>query len=354
MPEHTMKDLLRMLVEGERLDREQAGEAFDAVMRGEVDPAAIGGLLSMLSLRGPTVDEIAGAADAMRKVATPVTVPDGLTPIDIVGTGGDHSDTFNISTAASIVTAAAARPEGVCVAKHGNRAVTSKSGASQVLEALGVTLTADGDTLTRCLDQIGLCFCYAPHHHPAMKHAGPVRAALGFRTIFNLVGPLTNPAGVRRLVMGVYARDRVRPMAEVLQSLSVDRAMVVHGQIPDTDGVHIDGFDELSTCGPTSIAEVGGSGIAMQRLDPTDLGLSYSHPSVLRVDSPAASAAVIRKVLDNRGGPAEDVVALNAGAALIVAGLAGSFEEGLGMAVEAIQSGAAAQTLEKLVALTGA
>ena len=206
-------------------------------------------LLSMIQVRGATADELFGAASAMWGRAVVVPLPAGRTGIDLVGTGGDHAGTFNVSTAAAIVTAAAGREEGLCVAKHGNKAVTSRSGLSQALAALGVTLGVTGPTLTRCLEEAGIAFFHAPADHPAMKHAGPVRAELGFRTIFNLVGPLTNPAGVRRILLGVYDLALLPRMAEVLGRLGIDHAAVVSGLIPDADGVHTDGLDEVSTCG---------------------------------------------------------------------------------------------------------
>lgn len=327
-------------------------------MDGQASAAQIGALLSMIQLRGASVDELFGAAAAMRARAVSVPLPEGRTGLDIVGTGGDHAGTFNVSTAASIVTAAAGRGEGLCVAKHGNKAVTSRSGSSQALEALGVTLGATGDTLTRCLREAGIAFFHAPAHHPAMRHAGPVRAELGFRTLFNLVGPLTNPAGVRRILLGVYTRELVRPMAEVLGRLGVDHAAVVSGLIPDADGVHTDGLDEVSTCGPTHAARVRGGGpgeafsIEEETIDPSALGMSWSHPAALRVDSPEASAAVIRRVLDGEDGPCRDIVILNAAAALQVGGRARTLEEGLRAAAHALDSGEARQTLADLVRLS--
>ena len=347
-----MQALLQQLVEMTPLDRGQARAAFDAVMDGQAGPEQTAALLALLAVRDVAVPELIGAAEAMRARVTPVAVPAGLTPIDIVGTGGDHSGTFNISTAAALVVAGAGREQGVCVAKHGNRAVTSRSGSSQALEALGVGLTADPATLTRCLEAAGICFCFAPHHHPAMKHAAPVRKALGFRTVFNLVGPLTNPAGVQRLLLGVFSRAMVKPMAEALQGLGVDRAMVVHGQIPAADGSHIDGFDELSTCGPTQVASVSPAGIERSVVDPTELGLPYSHPAALRVESPQQSAEVILRVLSGDAGPAEEVVLLNAAGGLVIAGLAGGLEEGLELARRSIGDGLAMAALEALRGVT--
>ncbi len=353
-----MHALLAKLVTGDALTEAEAREAFDAVMGGEASPAQVAALLAMIQVRGATADELYGAASAMRARAVAVPLPAGRTGIDIVGTGGDHAGTFNVSTAAAIVTAAAGRGEGLVVAKHGNKAVTSRSGSSQALAALGVTLGVTGATLTRCLEEAGIAFFHAPAHHPAMKHAGPVRAELGFRTIFNLVGPLTNPAGVRRILLGVYDRDLLPRMAEVLGRLGVDHAAVVSGLIPDADGVHTDGLDEVSTCGPTHVARVRGGGpgerfqVEDETIDPSDLGLSWSHPAALRVDSPEASAKVIRRVLDGEDGPCRDIVILNAAAALQVGGRAKTLEEGLNAAARAIDRGEAKRTLADLVRLS--
>ncbi|WP_041377969.1 anthranilate phosphoribosyltransferase [Phycisphaera mikurensis] len=353
-----MHRILSHLVTGQPLSHEDAREAFDTVMDGGATPPQIAALLSMIQVRGATVDELHGAAAAMRARAVGVPMPRNRTGIDIVGTGGDHAGTFNVSTSAAIVTAAAGREMGLGVAKHGNKAVTSRSGSSQALEALGVTLGGPVQTLSRCLDEAGIAFFHAPAHHPAMRFAGPVRADLGFRTIFNLVGPLTNPAGVRRMLLGVYTRRLVRPMAEVLGRLGVDHALVVSGLIPDADGSHTDGLDEVSTCGPTHACRVrsGGPGepptLKDEEIDPSDLGLSWSHPAALRVDGPEASAAVIRRVLDGEDGPCRDIVILNAAAALQVGGCVESLAEGLTAASQAIDSGAGRRTLADLVRLS--
>ncbi len=354
-----MKSLLAQLVAGHTLTPSQATEAFEAIMTGQATPAQTAALLAMIQVRGPTVDEIVGAATVMRQKVTPVIVPEGYTAIDTCGTGGDHSGTFNISTAAALVTAAAGRHHGLVVAKHGNRAVTSHSGSSQVLEQLGVKLTVSGETLTRCLAEAGICFCFAPAHHPAMKHAAPVRQELGFRTIFNLVGPLTNPAGARRQVVGVFAEDLVDLIAQVLTQLDVDHALVVHGTLPDRrqgpprdPGVGVGRLDELSTCGPSHVAEVRGSVVRRFTIDPATYGLPYSHPSALAADGPEASATMIRHVLAGEHSPARDIVLLNAAAALWIGGVAKNLNDGLAHATAAINSGAAQRAMDTLVALT--
>ncbi|MEX0654955.1 MAG: anthranilate phosphoribosyltransferase [Phycisphaeraceae bacterium] len=349
-----MKHLLAQLVAGNPLTPDQAVEAFELIMTGQSTPAQTGALLAMIEQRGATVDELAGAATVMRQKVRCVDVPAGLRVIDTCGTGGDHAGTFNISTAAALVAAGAGLPHGVAVAKHGNRSVTSNSGSSQVLEALGVKLQVTPDTLGRCLEEAGLCFCFAPAHHPAMKHAAPIRAELGFRTMFNVLGPLTNPAGATRQLIGVFTTDMTKPIAAVLQRLGAEHAMVVHGQIPDDDGQHVDGLDELSTCGPSQISEVRDGKVKTYEIDPDDLGLSYSHPKALKADSPDASAALIRKLLAGEPGPPRDIVILNAAAALVVADLAADLAEGLEQAVESIDTGAAKQALDHLVEITTA
>ncbi|MGB0766865.1 MAG: anthranilate phosphoribosyltransferase [Phycisphaeraceae bacterium] len=349
-----MKDILAHLVQGLPLATEQAVYAFDLIMSGHAEPTQTAALLAMIQQRGATVDELVGAATVMRKKAAKVAVPDGLTAIDTCGTGGDHAGTFNISTASAIVAAGAGRPLDLCVAKHGNKSVTSNSGSSQVLDTLGVKLTVDTDTLTKCLDQAGICFCFAPAHHPAMKHAGPVRADLGFRTLFNLVGPLTNPAGTKRQIMGVFSPKLTEMIAEVLVELGSIHAMVVHGQMPDADGdgAHQGGLDELSTCGLSRISTVKDGKVATTEEDPTDLGLSLGHPSALRVDGPEASAKIITDLLAGQPGAPREIVALNAGAALVVGGVAATLTEGLAMAFDAIDTGKAKAALDALVELT--
>jgi anthranilate phosphoribosyltransferase len=275
-----------------------------------------------------------------------------MTLVDTCGTGGDHAGTFNVSTAAAIVTAAAGRGDNVAVAKHGNRSISSNSGSSQLLETLGVTLAVSQTTLQRCLSEVGLCFCYAPSHHPAMKHAAPVRKELGFRTIFNLLGPLTNPAGAKRQLIGVYSSNMTEPLAEALQQLGAERVMVVHGQIPDPDGVHIDGLDELSTCGPSRISEVTHQSLSSYAIEPQQFDLAYSHPTALRAEDPKQSAAIVQGVLNGDPGPARDIIALNAAAALVVAGLARDINNGLDRAFTAVDRGDAKKVLEELAQLT--
>jgi anthranilate phosphoribosyltransferase len=349
-----VKSHLQQLAAGQPLSAQQAEEAFETVMTGEASSAQTAALLSLMAGRSPEVDELVGAARVMRRHAISVEVPGGLTAIDTCGTGGDQSGTFNISTAAAIVTAAVGRERGLVVAKHGNRSISSSSGSSQVLEALGVKLAVSGETLSQCLDEAGLCFCFAPAHHPAMKYAAPIRKELGFRTIFNVLGPLTNPAGATRQLIGVYSRALTEPLADALQQLGARRVMVVHGQIPDADGTHIDGLDELSTCGPTRVSEVDGEGLETFDVQPEMLGLTYSHPSALRAEDVAGSAAKVRAVLSGEAGPARDIVALNAAAALVVGGVASDLSEGLALACEAIDTGAAQQVLDTLVRLTQA
>ncbi|MCE9588997.1 MAG: anthranilate phosphoribosyltransferase [Planctomycetes bacterium] len=343
-----MKHLLAQLVAGKTLSPGETVEAFELIMTGQATPAQVGALLAMIQSRGPTVAEIAGAARVMRANATRVATPPGLKIIDTCGTGGDHSRTFNISTAAALVAAGAGRPLGVAVAKHGNRSVTSMSGSSQVLQELGVKLRVEPAALTRCLDEAGVCFCFAPSHHPATKHVTGVRQDLGFRTLFNLLGPLTNPAFCTRQVMGVFDASLTDPIAQVLRDLGSERAMIVHGRMGEGT------IDEISTGGPTRISELRGGKIVTIEMDAKTLGLANADPAALRVSDPAQSAAVVRSVLSGGRGPARDIVAVNAAAALVVADAAGDLKTGLQMAEQAIDSGAAARALEKLAAITRA
>jgi len=344
-----MHSLLQQLVQGHTLSAAQAAEAFERIMTGEADAAQTGALLAMIQQRGPTADELVGAAQVMRAKALPVTPPDGLRVIDTCGTGGDHTPTFNISTAAALVAAAVARPRGVAVAKHGNRTVTRSSGSSQGIEALGVKLAVTPDTHARCLDEAGICFLFAPAHHPAMKHAMPIRQALGIRTMFNLLGPLTNPAGATGQVIGVADPALTELLADVLHQLGCTRAMVVHGYKDDT---RTGGFNELSIAGPSRVTELADGRITTREIDAAALGLPRAAMDALLVPDPAGSAAVMRRVLAGETGPIRDVVLLNAAAALRVADLCDDWAEGIAAAAAAIDSGAAQRALEKLVAIT--
>ncbi|MCC6579138.1 MAG: anthranilate phosphoribosyltransferase [Phycisphaeraceae bacterium] len=337
-----MKHLLTELMAGNTLSQQQAEEAFELIMTGQASQPQIAALLTLLQFRGPTVDELTGAARIMRRHVVPVVVPPGLRVIDTCGTGGDHGGTFNISTAAALVAAAAGRPLGVAVAKHGNRSVTSSSGSSQVLECLGVTLTVPPETLTRCLDVAGICFCFAPNHHPAMKHAMPVRQALGFRTVFNILGPLTNPAGATRQVVGVFAPELAETIAHVLARLGTEHAMVVHGQ----------GLDELTTWGMSHITIVRHGEVETCSWPASSLDLAPGNLQALKADSPGDSARIVREVLAGVPGPARDIVALNAAAALVVADIAPDLAHGFHLAAQAIDQGHARDTLDQLIALT--
>lgn len=346
MPEtpNDLRETLQLLVSGRTLAEAQAWQAFEAVMSGRATEAQIGALLTALAVRpgGPTVAEITGAARAMHNHAAKIEPPPGMDVIDTCGTGGDHSGTFNISTCAALIAAGA----GAAVAKHGNRSVTSKSGSSQVLEALGVRLDVGRETLVRCLSEAGICFCFAPQHHPAMKHAIGPRQQLGFRTIFNLLGPLTNPAGATRQVMGVYEAALTEPIARVLLNLGAEYAMVVHGATP------VGGMDEISTLGETRITFARQSRVETTTLDTTSLGMARATLGDIQVETVQESAEMIRGVLKGDRGAARDIAAVNAAAALVVAGKAPDLGAGLALAFQAIDAGHARAALEKLVHVT--
>jgi len=332
---------IRRLVDRQDLSAEETHAAMMQVMGGEAGPAQIAAFAVGLRMKGETPEEIAGCARAMRAHVTPARPSrDGL--VDTCGTGGDGSDTFNISTAAALVAAAA----GVPVAKHGNRAMSSRCGSADVLEALGVRIDLAPADIAECVDRIGFGFMFAQAHHPAMRHVAPVRRELGIRTVFNLLGPLTNPAGARRQVLGVYAPELVEPIARVLVLLEAEHALVVHGA---------GGLDELTPVGDNLVAEVRDGSVTISTIDPHELstGAVPATPDDLRVGGdPAQNAAVIRTVLDGERGPRRDAVVLNAGAALLVGGMVDDLAAGIDGAVEAIDSGAAAETLERLIAFT--
>jgi len=329
--------LLKRVVAGETLDAEAAAAAFAAIMAGEIGEAQMAGFLTALAMRGATVDEITGAVTAMRTAMKRVTAP--ANAIDLVGTGGDGLSTLNISSAACFVAAAC----GVPVAKHGNRNMTSRSGAADVLEALGVKVAVTPGVAERCLAEAGVCFLFAQGYHPAMKNVTPVRRALGFRTIFNLIGPLSNPAGVKRQLLGVYAPELMQPVAKVLAALDAEKAWVVHGA---------DGLDELSISAPTHVAVLDGGRIETMTVAPEDAGLPRHPLAAVKGGEAAENAAALTRLLDGEKGAYRDIVLLNTAAALIVADKAKDLREGAAMAATAIDSGAAKAVLKKLVAVS--
>jgi anthranilate phosphoribosyltransferase len=333
-----LRALLAKVATGQRLSEAEAAAAFDAMMSGDATPSQMGGFLMALRVRGETVEEITGAARTMRAKALKVAAP--ADAIDVVGTGGDGQGSFNISSAAALVVAGS----GVTVAKHGNRKASSEAGAADVLEALGVNINCDLRLVERAIVEAGIGFLMAQRHHSAMRHVGPTRVELGTRTIFNLLGPISNPAGVTRQLVGVFARDWVKPIAEVLGKLGSERAWVVHG----------DGLDELTTTGTTHVAELKGGKVECFEVTPEDAGLPRARLSDLKGGDPAANAARMAVLLDGRPGPLRDIVLMNAGAALIVAGRARDLKEGVAQAARAIDSGAAKRVLERLIAISNA
>jgi anthranilate phosphoribosyltransferase len=333
-----IQQALATLLDGRDLSREDAREVMGSIMRGEATPAQIAGFLIALRAKGETADEIAGCAEAMREHALPVR-PRRDDLVDTAGTGGDAAKTINISTAAALVAAAA----GAGVAKHGNRAVSSASGSADVLEALGFNLGLPPDRIASSIDELGFGFLFAPTHHPAMRHAAPVRRELAARTVFNVLGPLTNPAGARAQVVGVYAPELVRTIAEVLAQLGARRAFVVHGA---------GGIDELSPVGPNFVCEVVDGGVRVRNIDPLEFGIEPCDPADLRGGSPADNAAAIRAVFSGEDGGRRSAILLNAAGAIAAGGHAEDLREGLELAREAVDSGAAAARLEQLIAFT--
>ncbi|HEY3916355.1 MAG TPA: anthranilate phosphoribosyltransferase [Stellaceae bacterium] len=338
MSDFDFKTVLARLAAGERLSEEESAVAFDAMMSGNATPSQMGAFLMALRLRGETVEEITGAARTMRAKALPITAPAGA--IDTVGTGGDGAGTFNISTAAAIVVAGA----GVPVAKHGNRNFSSKSGAADILQALGVNLDAGVGAVQRAMREANIGFLMAPKYHSAIRHVGPTRVELGTRTIFNLLGPISNPAGAKRQLVGVFAAAWVRPIAEVLGKLGSERAWVVHGE----------GLDELTTCGTSVVAELNRGKVESFEVTPELAGLKRAKLDELRGGSPAENAAKLHVLLEGAKGPVRDIVLLNAAAALIVAGKAMDLKQGVTIGAQSIASGAAKRALEKLIAITNA
>src|SRR5438477_947708 len=335
-----MQDALARLLDGHDLSGDAARAVMNEIMGGEATPAQIGGFLVALRLKGETADEIAGCAEAMREHVLAVRpARDDL--VDTAGTGGDGASTINISTAAALVAAAA----GAGVAKHGNRAVSSASGSADVLEALGFNLDVQPERIARSIDDLGFGFLFAPTHHPAMRHAAAVRRELGTRTVFNVLGPLTNPAGARAQVVGVYSPHLVRTIADVLAQLGSRRAFVVHGA---------GGIDELSPCGPNEVCEVVDGNVVERIIEPDDLGIHPCSVAELRGGSPEENAAAIREVFGGAGNGRRDAILLNAAGAIAAGGHAEDLREGIERARRALDSGAARERLDELVAFSQA
>jgi anthranilate phosphoribosyltransferase len=335
-----IRPAIARLLDGHDLSRAEARGAMDTIMSGEATQAQIGAFLVALRIKGETADEIAGCAQAMREHVL-VVQPVRQDLVDTAGTGGDGSSTLNLSTAAALVAAAA----GAGVAKHGNRAVSSASGSADVLEALGFELELTPERIAGSIDELGFGFLFAPAHHPGFKHAAPVRRELATRTVFNLLGPLTNPAGARSQVVGVYAPELVPTIAEVLAQLGARRAFVVHGA---------GGIDEFSPAGPNLVCEVIEGVVHERVIDPVDLGVPRCRPEELRGGSREENAEAIRSVFAGESGPRRDAILLNAAGAVAAAGHADDLREGLVLAAEAVDSGAAAERLEQLVAFSRA
>ena len=329
-----LKPFLSRVAEGANLSSVEATEAFEIILAGAATPAQIGAFLMALRVRGESVDEITAGAQVMRRHAMAVKAPDHA--LDTCGTGGDGIGTFNISTAAALVVAAC----GVHVAKHGNRASSSRSGSSQVLEHLGVRLNTDPDTIETCIREAGIGFMFAPNHHAAMRHVGPPRQELGFRTVFNLLGPLSNPAGTNRQLLGVFSDRWVEPIAQVLRQLGSERAWVVHGR---------DGMDELTTTGPSKVAELRKDEIEVFEINPEDAGLERCNPSDLVGGTPEENATAIQALLDGEHGAYRDIVLFNAAASLYICNKVRDLREGVEVAAMAIDDGGARKALSNLV-----
>jgi anthranilate phosphoribosyltransferase len=334
-----LKSIIAKVATGATLSREEAASAFDRMMSGEATPSQLGGLLMALRVRGETVDEITGAVSAVRAKMLRVTAP--ANAVDVVGTGGDGSGSVNVSTCASFIVAGT----GVPVAKHGNRALSSRSGAADVLSSLGVKIDITPEQVGRCIAEAGIGFMFAPSHHPAWKNVGPTRVELATRTIFNLLGPLANPAGVRRQMVGVFSKQWVLPLTQVLKNLGSEAVWVVHGS---------DGLDEITLTGPTFVAALEGGAIRSFEVSPEDVGLKRVAGEALKGGNAAANAVALQSVLDGKPSPYRDVALLNAAAALVVAGRAKDLKEGLTLGIQSIDSGAAAERLKRLVAVSNA
>jgi anthranilate phosphoribosyltransferase len=332
-----LKALIAKVATGATLTRQEAASAFDSMMSGEATPSQMGALLMGLRVRGETVDEITGAVTTMRAKMLGVKAPPGA--VDVVGTGGDASGSFNISTCAAFIVAGA----GVPVAKHGNRALSSKSGAADVLQALGVKIDLNAEQVGNCIREAGIGFMFAPAHHPAMKNVGPTRVELGTRTIFNLLGPLSNPASVKRQMVGTFSKHWVEPMAQVLKNLGSDCVWVVHGS---------DGLDEITTSGPTSVAALDKGKISTFEITPEDIGLPRAKPEALRGGDAEFNAKALLDVLKGKAGAFRDVALFNAAAALVVAGKAKDLKDAAAVAGKSIDSGEAEGRLDRLIAVS--
>jgi len=333
------KALIAKVATGASLTRQEAAAAFDRMMSGEATPSQMGGLLMSLRVRGETVDEITGAVTTMRAKMLGVKAPPGA--VDVVGTGGDASGSFNISTCAAFIVAGA----GVPVAKHGNRALSSKSGAADVLQALGVKIDLTAEQVGACIRDAGIGFMFAPAHHPAMKNVGPTRVELGTRTIFNLLGPLSNPASVKRQMIGTFSKHWIEPMAQVLKNLGSESVWVVHGS---------DGLDEITTSGPTSVAALDKGAIQTFEITPEDIGLARSKAEALRGGDADHNSRALLDVLKGKRGAFRDVALMNAAAALVVAGRATDLKGGAEIARKSIDSGEAEGRLDRLIAVSNA
>jgi len=332
-----LKSIIAKVATGATLSREEASSAFDRMMSGEATPSQLGGLLMALRVRGETVDEITGAVSAVRAKMLRVKAP--ANAVDVVGTGGDGSGSVNVSTCASFIVAGT----GVPVAKHGNRALSSRSGAADVLSSLGVKIDITPEQVGRCIAEAGIGFMFAPSHHPAWKNVGPTRVELATRTIFNLLGPLANPADVKRQMVGVFSKQWVLPLAQVLKNLGSEAVWVVHGS---------DGLDEITLTGPTFVAALEGGAIRSFEVSPEDVGLKRVAGEALKGGDAAANAVALQSVLDGRPTPYRDVALLNAAAALVVAGRAKDLKEGVTLGIQSIDSGAAAERLKRLIAVS--
>jgi len=337
IPTTIMKELLQRVAGGMALNESEAEAAFEVIMSGEATPAQIGALLMGLRVRGETVAEITGAARILRAKALTLEAP--AEAIDTCGTGGDAAGTYNISTAAAFIIAGC----GVPVAKHGNRALSSRSGSADVLKALGVNIDADFPLMREALTEAKICFMMAPRHHSAMRHVMPVRTELGTRTLFNLLGPLSNPAGTRRQVVGVFSAEWVQPLAEVLGRLGAERAWVVHGH---------DGLDEITTTGPTDVAEYRDGEVNAFTVTPSIAGIPLASPEDLKGGDAAYNATAMRAVFDGAPGPLRDIALFNAAAGLIVAGRVAGLKEGVIQAALAVDEGRAKAALDALIAIT--